>query len=286
MPAVIIPKFDTDLLCEDCFVDIIFQGTSNPDIQFKLASSRVTFGFVVICNKFCHVHYKYLDTNSKPRLIVDIYGLDSSGNFIREHRHTLVCGYSCGNVNGKVMQINTTSCRIILGDLTNYTLVKVIEFTIDSIVELYEFDWSQIDYNIEEVYYLNKNLILNSDVIGFDTNCIGIRVTNLSDHSILGKEIIFKSNSTHKYTNKPNELESSIIQVIENKYVLIKIKLINSINILKVVEEYILVLVDVIEGQVESIQKFDSKLEYAYTIEFTSNSNSDLNPQIGFLKIT
>ncbi len=281
MRVTLIPNFEpTHLFDDQAFVDILFPNKLTQPINFKLDSSRVTFGFVVISNKFCHVHYKYLDTNSKPQLIIDIYGLDQSENLIRERRHKLECGYSCGNVSGKIVQINSTTCKVVIGDLCNYLQVKVIEFTLESICELYDFNWSEIDYNINEVYFLNKNMILVSDVVGFNTNCIGIRVQNLSDQSILGKSIVLKTDYTHKYTDKSNELESSIIQVIENKYVLIKIKLINTVDVFKIIEKNILVLVDVIEGHAYTTE-FDPNLKYAYTIELNPNSK----PNICLLKL-
>lgn len=284
--ATLIPKFETSFFDDFGLVNVLFLDKSINPIEFKLETSRVSFGFVIISNKFCHVHYKYIDidTNSepisKPHLVVDIYGLDLLNGLIHETKHKIECGYTCGNVNGKIMQIDNTKCRIILGDLCNYNEVRVIDFTLTSIQEIFTYDWSVIDYDFDEVYFLNINLILRSDVIGFDTNCIGIRIINLSNQNIFGKEIIFKSNCSHKYTDKPNELESSIIQVLNDKYILIKIKLINSINILKTVEEYILVLVDIIEGEICSLQKFNSKLEYGYTIDLNST------PQIDFLKLT
>ncbi len=213
----------------------------------------------------------------RPKLIVDVYGLDLSGSLIKESRHILECGYSCGNVDGRIVPVDNTTCRVILGDLSNYTEATVVEFTIDSIRELYIFDWSQIDYDIYQVYFLDKNLIFVSDVVGFDTNCIGIRVLNLADNNIFGEQIVFKCGFTHKYTDKPNELESKIIQMIDNKYVLIKIKLINSISVLKIIEEDILVLVDVVSGQAKSIKRLDKNQFHAYVI------NSNL--EIGLLKL-
>jgi len=58
---------------------------------------------------------------------------------------------------------------------------------------------------------------------------------------------------------------------------LIKIKLINSISILKTIEEHILVFVDVVNAQVKSIEKFDKTQSYAYSI------NSNL--EIGLLEL-
>ena len=248
-------------------------GTTTQMIHHE--STRIIFGYVIFAgsNKFGYVHYKY--RNYQATLFIEIYAI-TKHTYLKESTFSIECGYTCNNVNGNLCKINEFTFNVILGDLGNEENISVIQFTSRSAVKLTDVTWSYRDSDLQYGYFFDTATLLRSNIIGFETNKFGVRVDNLATRSVFGRQIIVHSTYSHQFL-LPTEIESEIIEISQRTWCLIYLKNLKATDAKKY---ELLILFDLLTGNVLEWKEYDKTYQFAYTINFKNAA-----PSIGYLTV-
>ena len=274
----------------------LINNTDNIIVSTRsLGKTRIYFGCVLFksTNEIAYIHYKYPsdDTICKASLIVDIFCFKSN-KLVKTREFIIECGYSCGNVDGKICKIDDDKYTIILGDLTNNDYISVIEITNTLYKTPYRFDVTDIELDINYMYFLDKTNIIYSSIIADKTNYLHIGIFDgiTSEPIRLITDYKLPEKYSHNF-DECTEINSHIMEYANGVF-LIKIVLDCKVDALHINEHKLLLLVkndlvlEILEPpedvnyKIIGFEGFVSTNESIYTINFNENM-----PYIGFLEI-
>lgn len=239
------------VLCLDYFgvlgdADLILLNEERKKINNISIKINILFDIVCFPNKniFGIVHYGYNDKiNKSANVFFNFYEIDKDNNIIELNNYFIKSESSCNNVEFKLSKIDNDFYSLVWGDLTNNNYCDFIYFN-----NMTYTNYKKIEnvFNIDKLYFINENMFLECNVIGYDNNLLGVKLQLNNKPHILSVINKIKLPFTHKYKNPVDLDDESELLIFDtiNNHCLVKINLIVNINPLKIEDFYILVLFD------------------------------------------
>lgn len=219
-------KWKNNIICITNLYDDIYDNMYKLHIQdqhnkilttYKLPSTRIYFGSITLPNDnmFIFVHYKYNEqpNKCKPTLYIEFYEINDNNEINKAKEYVIESEFSCGETEGRLCKINDDLFTVIWGDRTNYKYYNLLTFNKIKYEDPIELSY---DVNIEACYFMDPNLILESNVTVYKEKYISIKINNYVDKNqgyiFLDNEIELPFNHRFNFA----EIDSYIISFLKN----------------------------------------------------------------------
>jgi hypothetical protein len=212
-------------------------------INSKTFQLRDTIGFYYKNETIIYVYYGYGDSDAL--LKIDFYNISEDNKLNKFKEESIKLNCSCGNCEGRLFKLSYDFFMVIWGDLTNNDYYNEVIFEKNSILMQTEKTINK-DFSFD-YYQLTINFLLESSVIAFKNNKIAIKIINVTNDNLIYISDEVELEEKHNFDNY-SEVESKILdhEINNNEiFILLSIDLMKRINVLKIEEYKVFVLVNI-----------------------------------------